>query len=258
MRLLDLLAEYVLERAISPGASYQLRRSITLFGADRTTDDLQPHPVSEWLLSLENTHAPRTRAGHRGNLLAVWRFAAERGLAALPTGVRRCPKPRPCPRAWTLEDMRRLLAACDHMPDPAWWRLVIEVAFSSGLRRSDLWRLEKIAPDGTIWQSQHKTGYPHVARVPQRAAEEFARRNEKAPLCPSDTRGFYAAFKSLCQLAGVRPGALQMLRRTGATACEIRQAGSASRYLGHRTPGMSAYYVDRSQLPAEGIMPPEP
>ena len=95
MNLLDLLPEYVLERAVGPLAAYQLGRTLRLFGECRTTLDLDPRRVSEWLESLEAKYAKRTVAGHRSNLLAVWRWAAGRGLATLPAGVRRCPRPRP-------------------------------------------------------------------------------------------------------------------------------------------------------------------
>jgi len=146
--LLDLLPEYVLERAVGPLAAYQLGRTLRLFGGDRTTADLEPRLVSEWLESLEVRYAKRTVAGHRGNLLAVWRWAAGRGLAALPVGVRRCPRPRPRPVAWTADEFRALLAAAEKMPDPGFWRLTLQVAYSTGLRRSDLWRLgSDVRPD---------------------------------------------------------------------------------------------------------------
>jgi integrase len=258
MRLLDLLPDYILERAVGPLAAYQLGRTLRLYGSDRTTADLEPRRVSEWLESLEKRYAKRTVAGHRGNLLAIWRWAAGRGLATMPAGVRRCPRPRPRPVAWTAAEFRRLLEASSRMPDPAFWRLTLSVAYSTGLRRSDLWRLgQDVRPDGTIWLEQHKTGEPHVCRVPVEVAQEWLASSSKRPLCPGDKRRFYDSFAWLCRMAGVRRGALQMCRRTGATACEIRQAGSASKYLGHRTPGMAAYYVDRSQLPGEPIMPPE-
>lgn len=257
-KLLDLLQDYVLERAISPGAAYQLRRTLTLFGPNRTIADLQPRTVSDWLLSLEATHARRTVAGHRGNLLAVWRWAAGRGLVSMPVGVRKCPRPKPRPVAWTADEFRRLLGACDRMPDPAWWRLVLETAYSTGLRRSDLWRVERdYLRDETLWLTQHKTGEPHACHVSHRAAEAILASDERFPLRPRDERRFYYEFSWLRRLANVRPGALQMVRRTGATQCEIRQAGSASRFLGHKTATMWQAYVDRSQLPNAPLSPPD-
>lgn len=257
-RLLDLLPVYSLERAISHGAQYQIGHSLELYGSDRTTADLQARPVSEWLQALETTHAKRTVAGHRANLLALWRWAAERGLATLPVGVRRCPRPRPRPIAWTADEFRRLIVACDRMPNPAYWSCLVRTAYETGLRRSDLWRLEKdaVSPDGIVWIGQHKTGYPHVCRLQPATAAAFALLPGNRPLMPKSPRRFYDAFSWLCRMAGVRPGALQMLRRTGATQCEIRQPGSAGRFLGHSTATMWQAYVDRSQLPDAPISPP--
>ena len=258
MTLNEMCTQYSLLRAHSRGSAYLLRWSAGLFstwlGHEARAGDLTDRSVSEWLASL--TCAPSTRAEHRTHLLTVWRWAARRGYCSPPVEVRRERPPEPQPTAWTPDEVARLLAACDQMPDPAWWRLVIQTAICSGLRRSDLWRLESddMRPDGTIWLEQHKTGWPHVSKVPAEAAKEFCRREGK-PLCPIDRRRFYDDFRLLCHLAGVRHGALQMCRRSGATACEIQQPGSASRFLGHLTPGMQAHYVDRSQLGQEPIMP---
>jgi integrase len=256
VRILDLIDDYVLERNISDGAAYQIRHSVTLYGPERTIADLAARPVSEWLVSLEKRYSQRTVAGHRGNLLSIWRWCAGRGLCSLPAGVRRCPRPKPRPVAWTQEEFGRLLAAAEKMPNPGYWRLVLEVAYSSGFRRSDLWRITAEDLHGRrIWRSQHKTGCPHVAQVPQDAADAIRGANG-CPLKPSDPRRFYAEFRVLCSLAGVRHGALQMCRRTGATQCEIASPGSATRYLGHLTPTMREAYVDRSQLPLEPVSPP--
>jgi len=259
MRLLDLLPQYALERAISDGATYQINRTIRLFGADATVQDLDCQRVSQWLASLESCYAKRTVAGHRSNLLAVWRWAGEKHLCAPPNGIRKCPKPRPRPVAWTADEFRRLVAACERMPDPIYWRCLIRVAYDTGLRRSDLWRLQKtdVRADGTVWLSQHKTDWPHVARMSTATLADFQKLAGDAPLRPRDPRRFYDSFMWLCRLADVRPGALQMCRRTGATQIEIARPGSASRFLGHRTGTMWLHYVDRSQLPDAPIMPPE-
>lgn len=256
MQILDLIPDYVLERAIGREAEYQLRHSCELYGPDKTLADLAPRPVSEWLASLEKTYSKRTVAGHRGNLLSVWRFAAQRGLVEMPQNVRRCPKPRPRPVAWTAEEFGRLLQAAERMPDPAYWRLVLQVAYSSGFRRSDLWRITAEDLHGDrIWRTQNKTGQPHVAQIPREAADRI-HGAEGYPLRPADPRRFYSEFRVLCAMAGVRHGALQQCRRTGATQCEIAAPGSATRYLGHLTPTMREAYVDRSQLPTEPVSPP--
>ena len=59
-------------------------------------------------------------------------------------------------------------------------------------------------------------------------------------------RGFYDVMESLCRLAGVRRGALQQLRRTGATWIAVEGGVEAARdALGHATGDMWRAYVDR-------------
>jgi hypothetical protein len=65
------------------------------------------------------------------------------------------------------------------------------------LRRSDLWRIgQDVRPDGTIWLEQHKTGEPHVCRIPPEVAAAWMASGEKTPLCPKDRRRFYDSFCS--------------------------------------------------------------
>ena len=87
-RLADRLAEYVLVRAIASNSAYQLSRTISLFGeflkCEPILQDLTPETVNNFLASLALTHSPRTVAGHRINLLGIWRFLAECGACEAP------------------------------------------------------------------------------------------------------------------------------------------------------------------------------
>jgi integrase len=52
-------------------------------------------------------------------------------------------------------------------------------------------------------------------------------------------------------------GTCKWMRRTGATWVEATQPGSASRFLGHRSPELAMkHYVDRTLLPNSCPMPP--
>jgi CheY-like chemotaxis protein len=115
MTLIDLIQLYGTLRRTSDGYLYQLRRSAALYGQhlnrQASTEDLEDEPVSAWLRDLERTHAQRTAAGHRGNLLVIWRFAARRKLCHPPGEVRRVPRPQPMPEAWTVAEVEALVAA---------------------------------------------------------------------------------------------------------------------------------------------------
>jgi integrase len=62
--------------------------------------------------------------------------------------VQNVPPPRKIPRAWTLAQLRQLLAACDQtkgaiagVPARLWWRAFIIVCFDTGERSGALFRL---------------------------------------------------------------------------------------------------------------------
>jgi integrase len=256
--LTDVLTDYLAVRKVGEASAYQLRRTLALFPG-KTTTELDDIFVSRWLAELENTHAAWTCSGHRTRLLCIWRFAAKRGLCGPPGEVRRETPPEPMPEVWTLQEMQQLLAACVVSPDGFYFQPLILAGYETGLRRSDLWGLHRsqIAPDGLVTLRQHKTGQPHEPRMrPETAANVLALPGEHPLSSPWPPRDFYRRFKRLRKQAGVSDGALQQLRRTGATEV-ARQEGiaGASAFLGHRSPQMWRHYVARSAI-AKPHMPP--
>jgi len=271
--LLDCVADYAIERRITAGSEYQLGRSVRLFAEwlqrDALPTDLTDRTVSSWLRDLETTHAQRTVAGHRGNLLMVWRFAAGRSLCEYPGKVRREPKPRPTPIAWTTEELHRVLAACDQLTRTSrhgvdlrvYFTAITRAAYETGLRRSDLWRLRRsqIRPDGRIvGLRQHKTGNPITPQLQPETLALIDNLNGDPPLnwTGSDSV-FYHWWAKIIRAANVRSGALQQLRRTGATYI-ARDAGEdeATAYLGHTTTEMRRHYIDRSISTPHAPQPP--
>lgn len=274
MQLLSALEQYALARSLSRGAEYQMRRSVILYSLYRrrttTVDDLEPEAVSRWLQHLQETHSQRTVAGHRANVLALWRDLANRELVAPPNRVRRVSRPDPCPVAWTLDELESVLRQCEQLRGtfrsrPAsrsvYCRTLVLSAYDTGLRRSDLWRLrrEQIRPDGSIVLRQQKTGRTHCPRLRDCALEGIHELPGDVPLqCPySSASDWYRWWKSaVIGPAGVRPGALQQIRRTGATHLAVSHPEAVQRYLGHRTPQMSRHYVDESLSDPQQYLPP--
>jgi len=266
MTLFDLIQLYGTLRRTSDGYLYQLRRSAALYGEHlnrpASTEDLQDEPVSAWLRDLERTHAQRTTAGHRGNLLVLWRFAARRKLCEYPGEVRRVPRPAPMPQAWTLEQMRSLVAATERIGGETgrYFHALVLCGYESGLRRGDLWSLRRcdIGRDGTIAIRQHKTGSPHLVAIRPETAELILSLPGDTPLaCPWSPKWYGRLWARLCQVAGVPRGGCQRLRRTGATWIAAEHGtDAASRWLGHRTAGMVRYYLDVSLASPRPSMPP--
>jgi integrase len=265
MTLIDVIDLYGTVRRCSAGYLYQLSRSVGLYGEhlDRpaTVEDLADVPVSRWLAILERTHAQRTVAGHRANVLILWRFAARRHWCDPPGEVRRVPRPAPMPEAWTVDEMTRLVAATDELDGSAgrWFRALILAGYESGLRRADLWGLHRsqIHADG-ITIRQHKTGQPHLAPLrPETSALVLALPGDHPLACPWGPKWYGVLWGRLRRLAGVSGGCCQKLRRTGATWIAATEGmDAASRWLGHRTPGMVRYYVDLRFAAPRPSLPP--
>ena len=99
-------------------------------GREPTIDDLDDDTITRlmiWLRDVRSLH-PRTVNDRRGRINALWSWLANRGhLLKRPTN---CPLdvPKRTPRAWTQDELRRLMAACQaspgvigHLPASAFW-----------------------------------------------------------------------------------------------------------------------------------------
>lgn len=272
-RLASIASRYALVRSLAASSTYQLGRTISLFGEflhqPATTSDLTPETANNWLASLEATHSQRTIAGHRTNLLGLWRFLAEEGTVEAPRQIRRVRRPDPMPVAWTLDELRQLLAVAESAPGEfpdgtpfrIYWPATIRTAYETGLRRSDLWilRREQIRGDGSIVLRQHKTGHTHQPRVGKKTLDLLRQIRHDPPLAwqTANVRQWYVEWDRLVAAAGIRPGALQQLRRTGATHLAIDHPEAVQRFLGHRTAAMQRHYVDLSISQPQVEMPPE-
>lgn len=258
---------YATIRPLSAGARYLIGRTLELLaehvGHVPFATDLTDETISSFLASLESRYAKWTVAGHRTRILCLWRFAAKRMFCAPPGEVRAELPPEPQPESWSLDEVRRLLAACAEIGEPGrYLHALILAAFETGLRRGDLWALrrEQIGTDGTIrGVRQRKTGVPiEISVRPETAAEILAIPGAMPLACPWCCRAYTAHWRRLRLAAGLEEsGACQQLRRSGATWVAVDEGmDAARRFLGHRTDSMVRHYVDRSRLPASHPLPP--
>jgi integrase len=276
LSLWSVFEDYVLIRRLAPTSEYELRRVLTAFGRWLGRDpgllDLDDVLVSQWIHWLESMYSPRGVANHRTSLLCLWRFAAERLGIRPPSQVRRAPRPDPCPIAWTADELGCLLDRCRQLRGifrrtgasrSAYCETLVRFCYESGLRRSDVWRVrrEQIRPDGTIvGLRQHKTGYAHWPKIRPPTIAGIASLPGDPPLrCPySSPTDFYHFWRAdVIAAAGIRRGALQQLRRTGATLLAIDHPEAVQRYLGHRSPTMQRHYVDQSIAAPQQWLPPD-
>jgi integrase len=233
--------------------------------------DLTPDRIDAYLTSALKHLAPSTVDNHRRMLRSLMRFAVSEGLVAnsIARPLRRVKRNPPNPRAWSHAELASLIAAAEQMPGrtlkaplnvimPAW----IATAYSTGLRLNDLLAIRWDDIRGQrISQPQQKTSWAHVIYLDDNALRFLKRLPRCGPRIFGDLIGrsrMLVAMRKLVRLAGLS-GTTKFCRRSGATYCEINGI-DATHYLGHRSPGMKIYYVDRLLLaeerPQQAVVPP--
>jgi integrase len=170
------------------------------------------------------------------------------------------------PEAWSVEEVSRLVAATNELEDATagrWFKALILVAYESGLRRGDLWSLQRSQIQSTdptgILIRQRKTGRPHLAPLRPETVELLLSLPGDTPLaCPWGPKWYGVLWGRLRRLAGLDGGGCcQKLRRTGATWIAATEGmDAASRWLGHQTPGMVRHYVDLRFVAPRPSLPP--
>jgi len=145
------LRQYIAERLdLSPGWIEQIEIAIRLYsrflGRQALLSDLTKLPLLGFVRSVAERTSARTANNRRCGLLVLWNSAADSGL--IPPPPRRLPKcrePERMPIAWTLDELNRILAACeaergvwDGMKVSDAWRVAITVCWDTACRRGEL------------------------------------------------------------------------------------------------------------------------
>lgn len=277
MLLTDLLAQY-LERhdyGVSPGHAKQLRTSIAAWakvaGHPLTIADLRDETLNAYLDWLRGHRAPDTVRTRRGNLLILWHWAYQEGVIDLaPRRIRRL---RPIPRqpiAWTLQEIRELIATAERLPGcffgtvrrrASWWSSLIRAGYDTGLRLGDLLALRTSEVGPLLALVQNKTGRPinlqlrpaTLAAIDQTLADES--RDLVWPLWGTQET-FFGHVRALVREAAIRPGTFRWLRRSAATQLERLEPGRGTELLGHASRSTTeTWYLDRSQLTVPPLPP---
>ena len=259
MTLLELARLYHNRVGGSPGYLEQLE--VFVRRLPWLASDLNPEKIDGYLTQALRHLAPSTVRNHRKMLRCLLHFAASERLvdASIVRPLRKVKQVPPNPRAWSHAEIRRLLAVAENLrggrkcPRSLLARAWILTAYSTGLRLQDLLLIRHDQIRGQrLCPSQHKVGYPHVCWLDDNALEAIRRLPVLGPRIFGDLicRDKAMAMMRLITREAKIPGSTKFLRRSGATYCEI--AGKdASGHLGHRSPGMKVYYVDRLLLAEE-------
>ena len=265
--LIDLATRYNNRCGGSPGYLHQWKMLLRRLPWE--VADLTPDRIDAYLTDALAHLSPSTVHRHRRMLGLLMRFAHEEGLlnsSTVPRPLRRVKVPPPRPVAWTHAEIAELIAVAETMPRgtkncayatlmPAW----IMAAYDTGLRTEDLRALRWDAIRGNhALVSQSKTGEPHVVALSDRTLRAIH-------LLPRNGPSVFGGLISGVQILRIMrrvvnraglTGSTKFLRRSGATYCEMSGV-DASSHLGHRSPGMKRYYVDRLLVAnAREVRPP--
>ena len=273
-------ANYNLLRDVRPETVRQYEITARLFeawaGHPVQLVELDEASVSAWLRDYAASGVvPETVRSKKVGLLALWRAAADEGLCEPPTRrIRSVKCPYKPPTCWTIEEVSALLTACQGLQRwhrtglrrSSWFALAIRLAWDTGLRQGDQWRLPvaDVRPDGAVGLVQSKTGRPVLCQLSSSTVEALRVSLEVAPralatpwLASHET--FDAQFSLLVKKAGIRPGTWKWLRRASATDVEIQRPGAATAHLGH-VPGSriaERSYIDPAQFSRTATTPRE-
>ena len=204
--------------------------------------------------------------------LSLWRWAYDAGhVDVAPRGILKMRARRKPTKAWTVEQIRSIIAACDTQRGRTlrsgadkgeFLRAWVLLAYETGARMGDVhaFRREHLDGDSLSWV-QSKTG-DGLTRILSPACVEAAQ--AMLAKSPNGTiigwacgdRQALQHMRGLLKSCGL-DGSSKWLRRSGATHCEMAQPGAGRLHLGHRSPALfEQAYCDWSQLRTRTPKPP--
>jgi integrase len=198
----------------------------------------------------------------RKYLFPVWRHAASRGRIDRPPNLKPLRVHRGAPDAWTIDEMKRMLAVADN-----WWRALLLVGYWTLQRRRALFSIPVANIDLTgRWidfpPAAMKAGVGIRCRV---GGEAVVAIRHLAPCGDgllfhwTNEDRIYSEFREILRRAGVRPsqrknGLFHKLRRTGATHAVIRGGMRVvCDLLGQSDVYVTKRYIDKTQLPGHDV-----
>ena len=255
---LSLAEAYVAARSIVPAY-----RANVLAIAKRAGEVTNQRLNAYLVRRLEQVSGVTVRS-ERTIMLSVWRWAYDQELIEhAPRGIGKLRARRRPVKAWTLDALRKLVEAT-HTRDGQrlrtgadlglFLRCWVLTGYETGARFGDLMAFSSRHVDGdTLAWTQSKTGDPLTRPLTPACLEAVTAMLACSP--DGTVMGWACGKRQAMRLmrlliddAGIG-GTSKWLRRSGATHCEMEQAGSGRLHLGHRSPALfEQAYCDWSQL----------
>lgn len=237
-------------------------------------DEMDERSVSEWLRDYSATVAPATVKSKKASILALWRSAADDGLASEPVSrrIRKTRVPERPVVAWTKSEVEQLIVTCQGLKRghrcglrrAEWFALAVRVAWDSGLRWGDLVAIpvSAIRPDGSASWTQSKTSKVISFCLSPSTMEALRSSLEACPrqlVCPwpASHETFGDQVERLVARSGIREGTWKWIRRASGTDVELQCRGSGHEHLGNTRAVFDHSYGDRSIIGRQAPSPRE-
>lgn len=230
--------------------------------------DLTPlHVIGVMRAMRDAGRCERTVNNGRKNLLMLWRYAEDQGSPIPPLpNARRIPRmrePAPLAKAWTPEQMGRIIEACGTAPErrgwtPEHWRALILTIYDTSLRigclmRSTIDQLDgtTLTVPGSLQKGRRETCQPLHPDTAARLAA-LPRTDKRLFAWPYRREELWRKFREILKAAGLpatRRDQFHRIRRTSYTMVAVALGKeAASQHAAHRG-DLSRFYLDPTFLP---------
>ena len=247
---------------------FALDNLATAVGREPTLDDLTDDNIAAMMVMLQAKGLAATTVNERrARINCLWGWLAKRGLVKTWPTVPAMPEPKRLPLAWSFEQVRTIMAACDvqggyvgSVPAWLWWRTAHLVLWDTASRITEIMSLNwpmldlqsaVLCVPAEVRKGQHTDA---VYRLHEETARHLAQvktiqspNEEMVFPWPYHPRYLWPKYKRILKLAGLPCGRNSMfhrMRRSVATHYEIA-GGDASTLLGHSSRAITkASYID--------------
>lgn len=207
--------------------------------------------------------SPATANKDRGQLLALWRFAAEKRLVEQWPQIQAMTEPEIVPLGWLPEELQRLMAACANakgdiagIPSSVWWASLVAVLLDTGERIGAVTPLQKehfqngwILCPATFRKGRKRDRLyrlqPATVKLLKQMVKASPSTNDLFPWDRSKTY-IYKRFSEILIKADLptdKRSKFHRIRRTVASAVTAA-GGDATAALDHASPKTTKKYLD--------------
>lgn len=255
MKIETVLEAYLLRQDLAATSIEYYRKSVQVFLGWEGSAEFSAESVSRFLLAKqEQGRSSHYRASLRNALRALLRFSG------CDAKLRQVKVASLTPAAWTPDEIARLIAACDHMPEASrvYWQTLIAAAWYTGLSQADLHRVlvGDFADDGTLEIARRKTGRIAFVQVPPEVLSQVKPHRDGRcwPLLTS-REWFRRTFARIVKRAGLF-GVFPKIRKSSGTYAELLNPGRGHEHLANSRKVFESHYLARRHVAAKPLSPP--